>query len=153
MGLKPKRTIRCVLWTNEENGSRGNQAYRDMVREQIDNQILAIESDAGVFAPKGFGFTGSYQARAMVSDIHELLEPIGAQNLSDGGRAVDIAPLNDLGVPVMSLKVEDSKYFWYHHSEADTFDKVKFDDFNNCIAAMTVMAYVVADMPETLLRK
>ena len=123
-----------------------------MVREQIDNQILAIESDAGVFAPKGFGFTGSDQARKVVSDIHELLEPIGAQNLSDGGRAVDIAPLNDLGVPVMSLKVEDSKYFWYHHSEADTFDKVNFDDFNNCIAAMTVMAYVVADMPEKLPR-
>ena len=152
LGLKPKRTIRCVLWTNEENGSRGNQAYRDMVREQIDNQILAIESDAGVFAPKGFGFTGGDQARAMASDIHELLEPIGAQNLSDGGRAVDIAPLNDLGVPVMSLKVEDSKYFWYHHSEADTFDKVNFDDFNNCIAAMAVMAYVVADMPEKLPR-
>ena len=152
LGLKPKRTIRCVLWTNEENGSRGNQAYRDMVREQIENQILAIESDAGVFAPKGFGFTGSDQARTIVSDIHELLEPIGAQNLSDGGRAVDIAPLNDLGVPVMSLKVEDSKYFWYHHSEADTFDKVNFDDFNNCIAAMAVMAYVVADMPEKLPR-
>ena len=152
LGLKPKRTIRCVLWTNEENGSRGNQAYRDMVKEQIDNQILAIESDAGVFAPKGFGFTGSDKARTIVADIHKLLEPIDAQNISDGGRAVDIAPLNDLGVPVMSLKVEDSKYFWYHHSEADTFDKVKFDDFNNCIAAMAVMAYVVADMPEKLPR-
>ena len=112
LGLKPKRTIRCVLWTNEENGGRGNQAYRDMVREQIQNQILAIESDAGVFAPTGFGFTGSDQARTLISDIHELLKPIGAQNISDGGRAVDIAPLNDLGVPVMSLKVEDSKYFW-----------------------------------------
>ncbi len=152
LGLKPKRTIRCVLWTNEENGSRGNQAYRDMVREQIDNQILAIESDAGVFAPKGFGFTGSDEARAIVSDVHELLEPIGAQNISDGGRAVDVAPLNDLGVPVMSLKVEDSKYFWYHHSEADTFDKVEFNEFNNCIAAMAIMAFVVADMPEKLPR-
>ena len=152
LGLKPKRTIRCVLWTNEENGSRGNQAYRDMVKDQIDNQILAIESDAGVFAPKGFGFTGSDKAKAIVSDIHKLLEPIGAQSISNGGRAVDIAPLNDLGVPVMSLKVDDSKYFWYHHSEADTFDKVEFDEFNNCIAAMAIMAFVVADMPEKLPR-
>ena len=152
LGLQPKRTIRCVLWTNEENGSRGNQAYRDMVKDQIDNQILAIESDAGVFAPKGFGFTGSDKARAIVSDIHELLEPIGAHKISDGGRAVDIAPLNDLGVPVMSLKVDDSKYFWYHHSEADTFDKVEFEEFNNCIAAMAIMAFVVADMPEKLPR-
>ena len=63
MGLKPKRTIRCVLWTNEENGSRGNKAYRDMYLDDLDNHILAIESDAGVFAPKGFGFTGSDKAR------------------------------------------------------------------------------------------
>ena len=152
MGLKPKRTIRCVLWTNEENGSRGNKAYRDMYLDDLDNHILAIESDAGVFAPKGFGFTGSDKARKIISNIHELLEPIGAQNISEGGRAVDIAPLNDLGVPVMSLKVDDSKYFWYHHSEADTFDKVDFKEFNRCIAAMATMAFVVADMPEKLPR-
>ena len=152
MGLKPKRTIRCVLWTNEENGSRGNKAYRDMYLDDLDNHILAIESDAGVFAPKGFGFTGSDKAREIASNIHELLEPIGAQNISEGGRAVDIAPLNDLGVPVMSLKVDDSKYFWYHHSEADTFDKVDFKEFNRCIAAMATMAFVVADMPEKLPR-
>ena len=60
---KPKRTIRCVLWINEENGSRGNPAYRNMVRERIENQIFAIESDDGVCVPKGFGFTGSDQAR------------------------------------------------------------------------------------------
>ena len=152
MGLKPKRTIRCVLWTNEENGSRGNKAYRDMYLDDLDNHILAIESDAGVFAPKGFGFTGSDKAREIASNIHELLEPIGAHNISEGGRAVDIAPLNDLGVPVMSLKVDDSKYFWYHHSEADTFDKVDFKEFNRCIAAMATMAFVVADMPEKLPR-
>ena len=137
---------------NEENGSRGNKAYRDMYLDDLDNHILAIESDAGVFAPKGFGFTGSDKAREIASNIHELLEPIGAQNISEGGRAVDIAPLNDLGVPVMSLKVDDSKYFWYHHSEADTFDKVDFKEFNRCIAAMATMAFVVADMPEKLPR-
>ena len=128
------------------------QAYNDMVKDQIDNHVLAIESDAGVFAPKGFGFTGRNKAKPIVSDIHQLLEPTGAQSISSGGRVVDIAQLNDLGVPVMSLKVDESRYLWFHHSEADNFGKVEFDDFNNCIAAMEMMAFIVADMPEKLPR-
>ncbi len=152
LGLKPKRTIRCVLWTNEENGGRGNKAYRDMHLKEMESHILAIESDGGVFAPKGFGFTGSDKAKKIALDIHKLMKPIGADNLSDGGRAADTALLNDLGVPVMSLKVDDSKYFWYHHTNADTFDKVDFNDFNKCIAAMATMAFIVADLPERLPR-
>ena len=152
MGLKPKRTIRCVLWTNEENGGKGNKAYRDMHIKEMDNHILAIESDGGVFAPQGFGFTGSAQAKKIASEIHELMSPIGASLLTDGGRAADTSPLNDLGVPVMSLKVDDSKYFWYHHTKADTFDKVDFNEFNKCIAAMATMAFIIADLPERLPR-
>ena len=152
LNLKPKRTIRCVLWTNEENGGRGNKAYRDMHMTEMDNHVLAIESDGGVFAPVGFGFSGSAEAKNIISEIHKLLIPINANNLSDGGRAADIAPLNDLGVPVMSLKVDNTKYFWYHHTAADTFDKVDFTEFNNCIAAMTIMAYVVAELPDPLPR-
>ncbi len=150
--LKPKRTIRCVLWTNEENGGKGNKAYRDMHIDELDNHILAIESDGGVFAPEGFGFTGSNEAKNIISEIHKLLIPINANNLTDGGRAADTAPLNDMGVPVMSLKVDNTKYFWYHHTAADTFDKVDFTEFNNCIAAMTIMAYVVADISDPLPR-
>ncbi len=150
--LKPKRTIRCVMWTNEENGGRGNKAYRDMYMNQMDQHILAIESDGGVFAPKGFGFTGSEAAKKIVKEIHQLLKPINANNLSDGGRAADIAPLNDKGVPVMSLKVDNSKYFWYHHTNADSFDKINFNDFNKCIAAMAIMAFVIADLDEPLPR-
>ena len=76
--------------------------------------------------------------------------PLGSPN--DWGRAADIAPLNDEGVPVMSLNVDNSKYFWYHHTNADTFDKVDYREFNNCIAAMAIMAYIVADMDEKLPR-
>ena len=100
----------------------------------------------------GFGFSGSAEAKNIISDIHKLLIPINANNLSDGDRAADIAPLNDLGVQVRSLKVDDTKYFWYHHTAADTFDKVDFTKFNNCIAAMTIMAYFVAGLPDTLPR-
>ena len=152
LGLKPKRTIRCVMWTNEENGGKGNKGYRDMHLDEMDKHVLAIESDGGVFSPKGFGFSGNDSARDIVEEIHELMKPIGANTISDGGRAADVAPLNDEGVPVMSLKVDGSKYFWYHHTNADTFDKVDFNEFNRCIAAMAIMAYVVADLDEPLPR-
>ena len=152
LGLKPKRTIRCVMWTNEENGGKGSKGYRDMHLDEMDKHVLAIESDGGVFSPKGFGFSGNDSAREIVEEIHELMKPIGANTISDGGRAADVAPLNDEGVPVMSLKVDGSKYFWYHHTDADTFDKIDFNEFNRCIAAMAIMAYVVADLDEPLPR-
>ena len=152
LGLKPKRTIRCIMWTNEENGGRGNQAYHDMHMDELDKHVLAIESDGGVFAPKGFGFTGSEAAKKIAEEIHELMTVIKADKLSDGGRAPDTAVLNDAGVPVMSLQVDHTKYFWYHHTDADTFDKVDFHEFNKCIAAMTIMSYVVADLDKPLPR-
>jgi carboxypeptidase Q len=152
LGLKPKRTIRCVMWTNEENGGKGNKGYRDMHMDEMDKHVLAIESDGGVFSPEGFGFSGNESAREIVEEIHELMKPIGANTISEGGRAADVAPLNDEGVPVMSLKVDGSKYFWYHHTNADTFDKIDFNEFNRCIAAMAIMAYVVADLDEALPR-
>tara|TARA_Y100001970_G_C14255135_1_gene874783 strand:- start:6207 stop:7604 length:1398 start_codon:yes stop_codon:yes gene_type:complete len=152
LGLRPKRTIRCVLWTNEENGGRGSRSYADTYSKDLDNHVVAIESDNGVFNPKGFGFTGSKEAKAVVSSIAKLLAPIDAAKITDGGRAADIIPLNNRGVPAMSLKVDNSRYFWYHHTNADTFDKIDFNSFNKCVAAMTVMAYVLADLDDPLSR-
>ena len=152
LGLQPKRTLRVVLWTNEENGGRGNKNYRDEHFDELKDHILAIESDGGVFDPRGFGFTGSDEARDILTDISRLLLPIDANAIFKGGRAADIAPLNDEGVPVMSLKVDGSKYFWYHHTNADTFDKVDIMEFNRCVAAMAIMGYVVADMDDRLPR-
>ena len=146
LGFRPKRTLRVVLWTNEENGGRGNKNYRDEHMSELENHILAIESDGGVFAPKGFGFTGSVAARKIIYEIADLLDPLGAGKITKWGRAADVAPLNDKGVPVMSLLVDDSKYFWYHHTSSDTFDKIDFKEFNKCIAAMAIMSYVVADI-------
>mgnify|MGYP000850496863 FL=1 len=152
LGLQPKRTLRVVLWTNEENGGRGNKNYRDEHFDELKDHILAIESDGGVFDPRGFGFTGSDESRDILTDISRLLLPIDANAIFKGGRAADIAPLNDEGVPVMSLKVDGSKYFWYHHTNADTFDKVDIMEFNRCVAAMAIMGYVVADMDDRLPR-
>ena len=154
LGLKPKRTIRVVMWTNEENGLRGANAYRDMVKENgtLDNHVLAMESDAGVFEPKGFGFSGSDEAFEMIKEIGKLLQPIGSGTINRGGGGADIGPIMREGVPGMGLVVDGSRYFWYHHTAADTIDKLSIEEYNKCIATMAVMAYVAADMEETLPR-
>ena len=154
LGLKPKRTIRLVMWTNEENGLRGANAYRDMVKENgtLDNHVLAMESDGGVFEPIGFGFSGSDEAFEMIKEIGKLLQPIGSDNISRGGGGADIGPIMREGVPGMGLMVDGSRYFWYHHTAADTIDKLSAEEYNKCIATMAVMAYVAADMEDTLPR-
>lgn len=152
LGLKPKRTIRAVMWTNEENGLRGGEAYRDAHFNNLENYILAMESDAGVFKPSGFGFTGSDEAFKILQDIGTLLKRIESGEITKGGGGADIGPIMREGVPGMGLKVDGSKYFWYHHTPADTFDKVDKDEFNRCVATMAVMAYVVADMDDRLPR-
>lgn len=152
LGLKPKRTIRAVMWTNEENGLRGGEAYRDNYINDLDNHILAMESDAGVFKPSGFGFTGSDEAFAIMQDIGTLLTKIDSGVITKGGGGADIGPIMREGVPGMGLKVDGTRYFWYHHTAADTFDKIDKDEFNRCVATMAVMAYVVADMNDKLPR-
>lgn len=152
LGLQPKRTVRVVMWTNEENGLRGANGYRDMVKENktLKNHVLAIESDAGVFEPRGFGFSGSDEAYKMVKSIGQLLEPIGSNMVAEGGGGADIGPIMQEGVPGMGLIVDNSRYFWYHHTAADTIDKLSEEEYKKCIATMAVMAYVAADMPERL---
>lgn len=150
LGLTPRRTIRVVGWTNEENGSRGGQAYR--VAHEKETHQLAIESDIGVFAPRGFGFSGSSEARKVVKAIASLLDPIGAAWIGESGGGADIGPIMQTGVPGMGLEVDGTRYFWYHHSEADTPDKLDPAEVQLCVAAMAVMAYIAADLEQSLPR-
>jgi carboxypeptidase Q len=152
LGLRPRRTIRVVGWTNEENGLRGGAEYRNAHTDEIDDHILAIESDGGVFDPIGFGFTGSDDAFAIIQAVGTLLEGVEAGEITRGGGGADIGPIMQLGVPGMGLRVDGSRYFWYHHTEADTLDKLNATDLAECVAAMAVMAYVVADLPQRLPR-
>jgi carboxypeptidase Q len=144
--------VRVVAWTNEENGGRGGAGYRDAHRAELPRHVLAIESDNGAFKPSGFGFTGSDAARARVTEVARLLARIGADTVTSGGGGADIGPIMELGVPGMSPNVDGSRYFWYHHSEADTMDKLDPRDMGLLTAALAVMAYVVADLPESLPR-
>ncbi len=152
LGLKPKRTIRVVGWTNEENGFRGATTYADNLGDKVANHVFAMESDAGTFRPTGFGFTGSDAALQVLRQVGALLRPIGADSISVGGGGADIAPLMRQGVPGAGLDVEGERYFWYHHTNGDTLDKLDPADFARCVAAFAVMAYVVADLPERLPR-
>jgi carboxypeptidase Q len=152
LGLRPRRTIRVVGWTNEENGLAGGRAYRDAHRDELANHVLAIESDGGVFRPQGFGFTGSDSARALVRQALSLLDRVGAGRLGGEGGGADIGPIMALGVPGAGLQVDGTEYFWYHHTNADTMDKLDVREVQLCVAAMAVLSYVVADMPERLPR-
>jgi carboxypeptidase Q len=152
LGLRPRRTIRVVGWTNEENGIGGGRAYRERHAAQLERHVLAIESDGGVFEPVGFGFSGSDSARALLRQVVRLLAPIGADSLLAGGGGADIGPIMQAGVPGMSHVVDGTRYFWYHHTHADTVDKLNPREVAMNVAAMAVMAYVVADMTDRLPR-
>ncbi len=153
LGLRPRRTVRAVLFTNEENGLRGGQGYRDQHQGELANHVLMIETDSGVFRPLGFGFSGSAAARAAVTDIATLLTGIGATRIGPSGGGADIGPSVQAGkIPSMSLDVDGSLYFTVHHTMADTIDKIDPTDLARCVAALSVMAYVVADRPERLPR-
>ena len=154
-GKRPKRTIRLVLWTNEENGLKGANEYHRWVKEEeksLDNHVLAIESDSGIFDPIGFGFSGSNSAYKQLVEIGKLLEAVESGEVRKGGGGADIGPLMRDGVPGMGLVVDGSRYFWFHHTDADTIDKLNKEDFDECVATMAVFAYMVADMDTKLPR-
>ena len=152
LGLRPRRTIRVVGWTNEENGTRGGIGYRAAHASEIDKHVFALESDNGVFRPFGIAAVASDSAMAMLKRIAPLLSRIGADSVIKGGGEADIGPLLQAGVPGAGLEVDGTKYFWFHHTNADTPDKLDPNEVARCVAVMAVYAYVLAEMPERLPR-
>jgi peptidase M28-like protein len=161
LGLQPRRTLRVVLWTNEENGGAGGEAYRAAVEGPIDAHVAALEMDGGCERPTGFGFTlpeaktdgtdERYErAHAKLREIAALFESIEAATIGRSGHGQDIEPLMRDGVPGLSLDTVGEHYFDWHHSHADTLDKVDPQDFRKAVAMLGVMGYVLADMPGTL---
>ena len=175
-GLKPKRTIRIVFWVNEENGGAGGKAYRAALSEaELKNHVAAIEMDGGAEQPVGYGFgyagaprhlrpgddaatpppllsVGEAHSLDILRDIATLISrpEVGAGTIRQGGGGSDISPLMADGVPSLGESTTGAHYFDWHHTEADTLDKVDPQDFRKNIASLAVMTYVLADMPETL---
>jgi carboxypeptidase Q len=150
LGLQPDRTIRVAFWVNEENGGRGGDAYRAWVGDKIKNQVAAIEMDGGAEAPLGYGAGVDAESTALLRQIGKLLERVGASDITGGGGGSDIAPLIKDGVPGLSERTVGTHYFDWHHTEADTLDKVSLEDFRKNLASLAVMSFVLADMPERL---
>ncbi|MFN0151529.1 MAG: M20/M25/M40 family metallo-hydrolase [bacterium] len=171
LGLAPRRTIRVVLFTNEENGARGGNAYRDTYQGVAHNHVAAIESDSGNGPVQGFSLdlraieTGdsASDARAeadvaaarvrgvaILRELAPLFEPLGATGMVPGGSGVDVEPMVKEGVAGIGVRHDTSRYFDVHHTHADTFEKIDRADLNRNVAAMAVLAYVLADMPERL---
>ena len=152
LGLRPRRTIRVVGWTNEESGTRGGRAYRATHAADVEKHVFALESDNGVFRPYGIAVVGTDSAMAMLRRIAPLLQRIGADSVTRGEGEADIDPLLEAGVPGAGLHVDGTRYFWFHHTNADTPDKLDPREVAQCVATMAVYAYVLAEMPETLPR-
>ena len=153
LGIRPRRTVRVVLFTNEENGLRGGTAYRDAYVKQAEQHVLAIESDSGVFTPSRLGFTGSAAAQYVMREIGMLLTPLGLQEIGPGGGGADIGPIAQVGkVPMLAYQGDPTRYFTIHHTPADTIDRIAPEDVSRAAAAIAVVTYVVADSPARLPR-
>jgi Zn-dependent M28 family amino/carboxypeptidase len=143
-----------VLFTNEENGLRGGRAYAKDHAAELPNTVLAIESDSGGFAPRGFSIQARPEAaeriRTRVNDLIQLLRPISATRVTLGHGGADIGPMVSSGVPTMGLDTDGRTYFDIHHTDADTLDKVDPQALADDVAAVAALAYVVADMPDRL---
>ena len=154
LGLTPRRTIRVVLFTNEENGLRGGLAYAKDHAAEAPATVLAVESDSGGFAPRGFSVQTrpdlQDKVKARVTDIASLLRPISATRVIAGHGGADIGPLAQSGVTLAGLDTDGRTYFDIHHTDADTLDKVDPAALADDVAAVAALAYVVAEMPERL---
>lgn len=154
LGLVPKRTIRIIAWVDEENTGRGETTYYEsQSNEQLDNHMIGIESDIGVFTPSAYSHTSDATPGqiAMMQDIVDLMGELGngTIDLVEGEGGADTSSLYEYaGVPVSELYTDSSIYFYYHHSVADTIDKLNSYDFGDCAASLGILSYIIADSDE-----
>jgi hypothetical protein len=148
-GLKPKHTIRVVLFMNEENGNFGGRTYAERAKDSSENHIIAMESDRGGFTPRGFSIDGSESQIAFIVQFRNLLEPYGLHFFEKGYAGVDIGPLkksDNLVNPnllMLGLYPDPQRYFDYHHSDEDVFETVNQRELELGAASMASMIYLL----------
>jgi len=144
LGLRPKRTIRVVLFANEENGLKGALAYASRDANVRERHIAAIESDAGGFLPRGFGISADSIKFGKLAQYASLLDVVGAGKITAGGGGADIGPLKPFGTALIGLSPESQRYFDYHHSNHDTIDKVHPRELELGAIAMAILSWAIA---------
>ena len=143
LGYKPNRTIRVVLFMNEENGLRGGNKYAEIARAKNENHFFALESDAGGFTPRGFSFDTSIEEFESIKSWVGYFKDYALDNFFIGGSGADIGPLKDGKVILSGLRPDPQRYFDYHHSNSDTFDKINRRELELGAAAMTALVYLM----------
>jgi carboxypeptidase Q len=147
--VRPRRTIRVMLAGNEENGLAGGRAYHADHEAELARHVAALESDMGAGRPTGFSWNAGPTAEPLVREIAALLEPLGGNDVrSTGAGGADILRLVLAGVPLFSVRQDASRYFDWHHTANDTFDKIEPEALDRMTAAVAVFAYVAASVPE-----
>jgi carboxypeptidase Q len=150
---KPRRTVRVVLFANEENGLRGGRGYAAAHADELPRHVAAVESDAGGDHAWGFSWNAGPGAEGFIKEVAAMLTGIGADEFRKGGAGgADISPLLASGMPLFGLRNDSSRYFDYHHTANDTFDKIDPAQLGQATAAMAAMAYALAEAPEPLPR-
>jgi Zn-dependent M28 family amino/carboxypeptidase len=143
MGYSPKRTIRAVMFMNEENGLRGGKEYAAQALLKKEKHIAALESDMGGFAPRGFTMTAPEEAKNKIRTWEPLFKPYGIYDFSHEGGGADIGPLQEQGIAVFGLLPDSQRYFNYHHTREDTFDKVDRRELELGAGAMAALIYLI----------
>jgi carboxypeptidase Q len=146
MGIKPRRTVRCVLFMNEENGLKGGNEYARLAVELKEKHICAIETDAGGFSPRGFSMSCSKAHRAKIQSWKKLFYPLGVYDFDEEGGGADIGPLHSkLGTPVMELSPDPQRYFDLHHTANDVFEQVNRRELSMGALVLASMVYMIGE--------
>lgn len=143
IGYRPRRTIRAVMYMNEENGLRGGVEYARVAGELKEKHIAAIESDRGGFTPRGFSMTAPDALKAKVKAWEKYFEKYGLTDFDGEGGGADIGPLGPSGTALFGYVPDSQRYFSYHHTEEDTFDKVNRRELELGAAAMAALVYLI----------
>ena len=145
LGIRPKRTIRAVMFMNEENGLRGGLAYAEAAKKDAGRKYMfALESDAGGFTPRGFGISASPEQFRKVASWAPLFQPYGAADIVSGGGGADIGPLRGLGTALAGFVPDSQRYFDIHHAESDVFEAVSPRELHLGAIVMSAMIYLVS---------
>jgi carboxypeptidase Q len=145
LGYQPKRTLRCVLFMNEENGVRGGKKYAEEAARLKQQHIAAIESDAGGLTPRGFGIENNKKAVQAIQSWVELFQPYGIDGIKSGHGGTDIEPLENQGTLLIGYMPDTQRYFDYHHTSIDTFDKINKRELELGAAAMSSLMYLLSE--------
>ncbi|MBC7867791.1 MAG: M20/M25/M40 family metallo-hydrolase [Gloeobacteraceae cyanobacterium ES-bin-316] len=145
LGMKPKRTIRAVMFMNEENGLRGGRAYLQQAKEKKEQHVFAMESDAGGFSPRGFGLDMTEEKQKKIMEWKPLFYEYGVYDFAPGGGGADINPLKELGTALAGLSPDSQRYFDLHHARTDTFEAVSKRELDLGAVNMAALIWLVSE--------